>query len=100
MPEVHQVTVIISNPTREGDTGRVTIGYYTVSDGVLTMTDGEGAPVRRRGSGELYKHKLEAGEGVGAIARRLTLSIFRSNTGRDGMAGFNRPLRYPIIGIA
>jgi hypothetical protein len=33
------------------------------------------------------------------IAKRLTLAIWRRNAGRDGMAGFNRPLSYPNIGV-
>jgi hypothetical protein len=41
MPEVHKVTAIVSNPTRAGDNGRVTLGFYTLADGLLTMTDGE-----------------------------------------------------------
>jgi hypothetical protein len=64
------------------------------------MTDGDGKPVRRLYSGEIYKHKLEKGDDPDVIAKRLTMSIYRSNAGRDGMAGFNRPLSYPNIGVA
>jgi hypothetical protein len=97
MPEVRQVHAIVSNPIREGDTGRVTIGYYTVADDVLTMTDGDGKPDRRRYSGELYKHKLAESDDPVVIAKRLTLAIWRSNT-RGDASGFNRPLRYPDFG--
>jgi hypothetical protein len=53
---------IVSNPTREDDTGRITIGYYTVAAGVLTMCDGSGKPIRRPSSGEVYKQKLVEGD--------------------------------------
>ena len=41
MPEVRNVTVILRNPNTSvpGDTGQVTIGYYTVEGDTLTMTD-------------------------------------------------------------
>jgi hypothetical protein len=32
--------------------GQVTIGYYTLADGILTMTDSKGAPVRNTNTGE------------------------------------------------
>ena len=53
MPDVHQVTAIIANPDPRdpSDMGRVTIGYYVLDGSLLTMTDGEGTPVRGR-SGE------------------------------------------------
>jgi hypothetical protein len=62
MPEIKRVAAIVSNPTREDDTGRITIGYYTVAAGVLTMCDGSGKPIRRPSSGEVYKQKLVEGD--------------------------------------
>jgi hypothetical protein len=81
-----------------GDPGRATIGFYTITDGVLTMT-GDGKAVRRKFSGEPYKHKLEPDDDPVIIAKRRTLSIYRSNTD-DGLGGFNRPLSYPKLGLA
>jgi hypothetical protein len=63
------------------------------------LTDGVGKPVRRRYSGEVYKQKLAEGDDPSVIAKRLTLSIWRSNTGGDASGGFNRRLNYPPIGI-
>jgi len=62
------------------NTGRVTVGYYILRDGVLTMTDDEGAPVRGQ-SGEKIKiqQKLKDGEDATVIAKRLTMKIYRRN---------------------
>jgi hypothetical protein len=59
------------------------------------MTDIDGKPVRRRYSGEVSRHRLAEGDDPVVIAKRLTLAIWRSNTGGDASGGFNRPLRYP-----
>ena len=40
------------------DPGRATIGFYTITEGVLTMTDGDAKAVRLKFSGERYQHKL------------------------------------------
>ena len=70
-----------------------------LEDDVLT-TDGEGKPVRRRYSSDVYRHKLEHDDDPVVIAKRRTLAIWRSNTGGDASGGFNRPLIYPNIGAA
>jgi hypothetical protein len=98
MPDVKQVIVIVSNPTGAGDTGRATIGYYKLEGDLLTMTDGNGTPIRRR-SGDLVKQKLQPGDDAVLIAKRLTMSIYRMARG-DGVEGFNRPLSYPKSGLA
>ena len=100
MPDVKQVTAIVSNPSPfdPTHTGRVTVGYYVLDGDLLTMTDGEGTPVRGR-SGEKITHKLQAGEIPQLIAERLTMKIYRMVRG-DGMAGFNRPLSYPRADVA
>jgi hypothetical protein len=78
--------------------GRVTIGYYKLEGDMLTMTDGSGVPIRRR-SGDVVRQKLQPGDDAVLISKRLTLSIYRMAQG-DGVAGFNRPLNYPRVGIA
>jgi hypothetical protein len=43
--EVHSIYATVRQP-KNGDTAQVTTGYYTLADGVLTMTDSKGEPVR------------------------------------------------------
>jgi hypothetical protein len=61
------------------------------------MTYGEGKPFHDR-SGEKITHRLSK-PGMIIIAKRLTIQIHRVSRG-DGMAGFNRPLNYRLLGIA
>ena len=75
------------------------IGYYVLEGDVLTMTDGNGVPVRRRYGGDLYRHTLQEGEDPSVIAKRLTLSVWRTNTGGDALGGFNRRLAYPNLSV-
>src|SRR5690348_2551955 len=81
MPDVHSVTIQVRAPSRPGDTGQVSFGYYVVDDGMLTMTDGEGKPVRRR-TGDLMTHKLKPGDDAETIARIFTRN-FRLHTQGD-----------------
>jgi hypothetical protein len=76
MLEVKSVYATVRLP-KDGDTGQVTIGFYTLADGVLTMTDSKGAPVRESQSGDTYLHKMKPGDNAEAIANRLTLEIYR-----------------------
>jgi hypothetical protein len=46
MLEVHEVWATVRRPRDENDLGQVTAGYYTLVDGLLTMTDSKGAAVR------------------------------------------------------
>jgi hypothetical protein len=96
-PEVYRVIVQI-RPRAGDDPGQVTNGYYTLDGQVLTMTDGDGRPVRRR-NGEQYIHRLQEGEGAAAVARRLTREVRLMARGETGVAGFHRKLRYDIGGI-
>lgn len=97
MPEVHSTYAIIANPNPAipGDTGRISVGYYIVTDGVLTMTDSKGAAVRNPHNGERCTHKLADGEDSRAIASRLTKKIRTARAGGDAAAAFNQPLTYP-----
>jgi hypothetical protein len=94
MPEVRNVIVILRNPSANvpGDTGQVTIGYYTVEGDTLTMTDSTGKPMRRHSDGEVYTHKLKAGDDPHTIAGLKTKTIRTMIHGDDG--AFNRPLHY------
>ena len=46
------------------------------------------------------KAKLADGDDPDVIAKRLTLAIWRSNTGGDASGGFNRWLNYQPLGLA
>jgi hypothetical protein len=98
MPEIKAVQAIVSNPNPREPAGRVTVGYYVLQDGLLTMTDSKGEPVRSR-SGDKYEQRVEEGDNVTLIAQRFTMRIYRSRTGND-TAGFNRPLNYSRPGWA
>ena len=43
-PEVHQVYIHIKPVSRALPTGQVAYGFYTLIDGVVTMTDQKGEP--------------------------------------------------------
>src|SRR5258707_14027040 len=100
MSDVRQVTAIISNPSPHDptDMGRCTVGYYVVEGNLLTMTYGDGQTCDGK-SVEKITHRLQAGDEPTVIANRLTMQIHRASRG-DGMAGFNRPLNYRLLGIA
>jgi hypothetical protein len=80
--EVKQVVAIVSNPNRHDDRGRVSIGYYMLADGLLTMTDADGAPVRSRG-GDKFVRKLQPDENPDIVAKRLTVKIHRMASGDE-----------------
>jgi len=77
--------------------GRVTIGYYVLDDGVLTMNTRGKAPFRGR-SGDRVTHKMLPGEDPTVIAKRLTMRIYGMVRG-DG-TDFHRRLVYRPLGIA
>lgn len=95
-PEVHHVYVHIKPCSRALPTGQVAYGFYTLVDGVVTMTDEKGN-VAMDDDGKVYTAKLE-GEDANVIAGRLTMKLrdaLRSKN-RDGApSGFSGPLNYP-----
>jgi hypothetical protein len=95
-PKVYKIIVQIRAPEGD-DPGQVTNGYYTLDGQVLTMTDGDGRPVRR-GNGEQYIHRLQEGEGAAAVARRLTREV-RTMARGETVSGFHRKLNYSSDGI-
>jgi hypothetical protein len=97
--DVRQITVITRNPSGSDDRGSCEDGWYTVDDGVLTMTDKDGAPLRNPNTGQKITHHLANGESDKAVAKRLRLKIYRDER-PDEMAGFNRRIDYPKWGCA
>ena len=99
MSEVRRVTVQLSAPSGD-DPGRITYGYFIVEGNTLTMTDGDGTPVRQPTTGDLFTAQLRDGLDADAVARNLTARVWRSLHGREGAAGFNRRLNYQQTGVA
>jgi hypothetical protein len=87
-PEIKTVCPQTRAPQRAGDPGECTIGYYSVSDGVVTMRDESG-----KATGKEYR--LAPGDNERIIASRLTVEAWRKIT-----PDFNRPLRYQTPGVA
>ena len=76
MPEIKQVNAILANPSPSDPNGRVTAGHYILEDGLLTMVDADGKPLRGTG-GEKIVHRMQDGENPDSIACRLTLMLYR-----------------------
>jgi hypothetical protein len=99
-PEVHQVFVEVK-PPKGDDPGQVCLGYYTLVDDLITMTDGKGIAAQDD-SGKTYTAKLD-GEYPSTVAGRLTRKLRDALLGKtkDGAppSGFNAPLSYPKAGI-
>jgi hypothetical protein len=99
MTEICQVIVQIA-PPKGNDPGSITYGFYKVEDGVLFMTDGDGAVVRHQ-NGDPWKHRLQPEDNPRQVAARLTKEI-RSMASGEKVAGFHRKLTdadYPKLGI-
>ncbi|WP_409188784.1 hypothetical protein [Bradyrhizobium sp. RDM4] len=91
-PEIRCVWIQTRAPDYErGEEGNVEPGYYTVSDGVLTMRDAAG-----KSTGA--KHVLGPDDNERVIASRLTREAWQKAGG--GGSDFNRRLDYGPIGIA
>jgi hypothetical protein len=98
MSEIKTCHVITRNPTSKGDLGACEIGYYTVSDGILTVVTGAGEPLRGASGERITERLVLGGESERAVAMRLALGHWRS--GRDETAdAFNRPLSYGPSGL-
>jgi hypothetical protein len=76
---------------RTGDPGEGAIGWYTVQDGKLTMTDENGK------SGDKPETELVTEANAHVVAARLTKKRWVASR-NDG--DFNRPLNYRPLGIA
>ena len=71
MPQVNAITVIVSMPSKKEPLGRLTYGFYTEVDGVVTLTDKEGKPAGDE-TGKKYSRKLAPNEDARAIANKMT----------------------------
>jgi hypothetical protein len=98
-PEVHQVWIHIKPVSRGLPTGQIAYGFYTLVDGVVTMTDAKGNPAHDD-AGKTYTAKLD-GEDLHIIAGRLTRKLRDALIGKKDAppAGFGAPLNYSKSGI-
>ena len=99
MSEIKSVIVTTAKPSGPGDLGQVAEGFYMVTNGILTMTDIDGRPLRDDNTGRRREMKLLPGYDVAGLAKKLTLQQYRE-ANRDVMAGFGRTIRYPDRGWA
>ena len=93
MSEIKSVIVTTAKPTGPDDLGRCEEGFYMVANGILTMCDMDGVPLRDDNTGRRREMKLLPGDVPAQEARRMTLRFWRENN-KDQMAGFHRPIRY------
>ena len=95
MLTVFSVTTQI-RPPRYDDPGQVSHGKFTFVDGVVTLTDHDGNPVRD-GEGRLYTQKLDTIDHNDALnaAGRLTKEFRLALMGKTKeQERFSRPLNY------
>jgi hypothetical protein len=94
MIEVHSVIVQVK-PPGPNFPGQVAHGRYTVTDGVVTLTDHDGNPVRD-GEGRTYTEKLEPSGDARAVAGRLTKRLRAVLRGEspDAPERVSKPLNY------
>lgn len=96
---IKSVVVTTAKPSGPGDLGQVEQGFYFVENGVLTMSDRDGVPLRDENNGRQIATRLLPGDDEKAAAKKLTLQQYRA-ANRDEMAGFGRAIRYPSRGWA
>jgi hypothetical protein len=99
-PEVHQVYIHIKPVSLALPTGQVAYGFYTLVDGVVTMTNQKGDPAHDD-AGKVYTAKLAPNDDHQIIAGRLTRQLRDALRGKKDAppAGFGSPLNYPKTGI-
>jgi hypothetical protein len=97
--EIKSVVVIVANPIRKGDLGEVAEGHYLVENGIITMTNADGIPLRDDNTGRRITHTLERGEDAKGVAKRLVLRQYRTQH-RDEMSGFHRRIDYGPSSVA
>jgi len=96
MSEVRQVIVTIK-PPKGNFPGQVAYGWYTLQDGVVTLTDREGNPAGEE-TGRKLTHKLAPGEDARAVACKLTKELRLALRGNSApVAGFEGPINYPKL---
>jgi hypothetical protein len=85
MPEIKEVWITTSTPTASLPDGAGEIGHFFIENGVLKMCSETGKP-------NGVTHKLEQGDDVNHVARRLTRDAWRKKTKENS---FHRQIVYP-----
>ena len=92
-PKPKIVFATILPPTASNPTGMVAEGAYILADGVVTLTDRNGKPVKDA-DGKVYKVPV-GDNNPDVLACILTRKFRNALRGKKGsVAGFNRPLGY------
>lgn len=102
MTTVHRVIAQIRRPVGT-DPGQVSDGFYTVTDGVLTLTAPDGSPLIKKDGTALspHRHVLKPGDDAQAIAITLTRKARRELLGlSEEQEAFGRRLNYGPLGVA
>jgi hypothetical protein len=95
--KIYNVTAQVRRP-KEGDPGAVVEGRFTLEDGIVTLTNHIGSPVRDH-DGRTYSKKLADGEDAYVIAARLTKEFRRARRGdKHKDSNFSAPIHYPKNG--
>jgi hypothetical protein len=91
--QIRDVVVQTLGPT-ETFVGQVAVGRYTWENGIVTLVDHDGVPLRDR-RGKVYEKKLTPQEDPHVVAGRLTKQRFYDQGG--GKQDFWRPLTYKKV---
>ena len=95
--KICRVTVTIRQPKGD-DVGQVAEGRFLFEDGVVTLVNHVGTPVRDH-DGKTYTQKLEPNEDAYTIAGRLTKAFRRARLGdKHKDSNFSAPINYPKTG--
>jgi hypothetical protein len=96
MVEVFQVWVQLEPPSRRYPAGKTVLGHYTITDGILTLTDPKGT-VAEDADGRTYSEKIEPSGNHQAVGGRLTKRLRAVLRGEspDAPERVSKPLNYP-----
>jgi hypothetical protein len=107
MPE--PIIIQLRRPLGGDDAGEVAIGWFTLEDGIVHLTDEAGVPLKRGISQALTTRTVKgardapvwsaavlAGHDAQQVAGRL---LHQKTAGERSGTDFNRPLHYPRSGI-
>ena len=87
------ITIQLRRPSRDGeDPGVVDEAWFITKDDVVQFTDRDGHPL----PGDENRRRLKNNE----TARECAVQLLRSKSMHRASKPFNRPLRYPKIGMA